>query len=115
MEEFCEQSQSWLKKWLKVSNGFPCANTFARVFQALEPEEFAQCITTHLTQIGFSGLATQIAIDGKAMRGSRSGKELEALGELISKRLREDEVLFLFWLLPELQELQKRSVDLKVD
>ena len=49
------------------------------------------------------------------MRGSRSGKELEALGELISKRLREDEVLFLFWLLPELQELQKRSVDLKVD
>ena len=41
--------------------------------------------------------------------------ELEALGELISKRFREDEVLFLFWLLPELQELQKRSVDLKVD
>ena len=75
MEEFCEQSQSWLEKWLKIPNGFPCANTFARVFQALEPEEFAQCITIHLAQIGFSGLAAQIAIDGKAMRGSRSGEE----------------------------------------
>ena len=38
MEEFCEQSQSWLEKWLKIPNGFPCANTFARVFQALQPE-----------------------------------------------------------------------------
>ena len=75
MEEFCEQSQSWLKKWLKLPNGFPCSNTFARVFQALDPEEFAQCIVIHLEQIGFDGLAAQIAIDGKAIRGSRSGDE----------------------------------------
>lgn len=75
MEEFCYQSRDWLEKWLKLPNGIPCANTFARVFQAIEPEDFAQCIIIHLEQLGFHGLAAQIAIDGKAMRGSRSGEK----------------------------------------
>lgn len=75
MEEFSNQSRNWLDKWLELPNGIPCANTFARVLQALEPEQFAQCIITHLTQLGFEGLAAHIAVDGKALRGSRSGED----------------------------------------
>jgi predicted transposase YbfD/YdcC len=74
MEEFSELSEDWLRKWLKLPNGIPCANTFSRVFQAIEPAAFAQCIATHLRQLGFESLAGQIAIDGKALRGSRSGE-----------------------------------------
>lgn len=60
---------------LKLPNGLPCANTFSRVFQAIEPSAFAACIASHLTPPGFGTVAGQIAIDGKALRGSRSGEQ----------------------------------------
>lgn len=75
MEEFCELRESWLRKWLKLPNGLPCANTFSRVFQAIEPSAFTACIASHLTSLGFGMEAGQIAIDGKALRGSRSGEQ----------------------------------------
>lgn len=75
MEEYCELSEGWLRKWLKLPHGIPCANTFSRVFQAIDPAAFACCIATHLRQLGFEALAGQIAIDGKALRGSRSGEQ----------------------------------------
>lgn len=74
MEEFCELKDSWLRKWLKLPNGIPCANTFSRVFQAIEPAAFTRCIAAHLDALGFAVTAGQIAIDGKALRGSRSGE-----------------------------------------
>lgn len=73
MEEFGELRESWLRKWLKLPHGIPCANTFSRVFQAIEPTAFARCIAEHLARLGFTMEGGQIAIDGKALRGSRSG------------------------------------------
>jgi len=75
MEEFAEVNEQWLRKWIKLPNGVPCANTFARVFQAIKPAAFVGCIAEHLTQLGFAAVADQIAIDGKALRGSRSGPD----------------------------------------
>lgn len=74
MEEFADQSEGWLRKWLMLPNGIPCANTFSRLFQAIEPTAFAACIATHLERLGFAMKGGQIAIDGKALRGSRSGE-----------------------------------------
>jgi len=74
MEEFGELREDWLRKWLKLPNGVPCANTFSRVFQAIEPTAFAGCIAEHLARLGFAMEGGQIAIDGKALRGSRSGE-----------------------------------------
>jgi predicted transposase YbfD/YdcC len=74
MEEFGELRENWLRKWLKLPNGIPCANTFSRIFQAIEPTEFARCIAEHLARLGFAMEGGQIAIDGKALRGSRSGE-----------------------------------------
>ena len=73
MEEFGELREDWLRKWLKLPHGIPCANTFSRVFQAIEPSAFAACIAEHLGRLGFAMSGGQIAIDGKALRGSRSG------------------------------------------
>lgn len=75
IEEFAEINEEWLRKWIKLPNGVPCANTFSRVFQAIEPAAFTGCIVEHLERLGFAGVAGQIAIDGKALRGSRSGGE----------------------------------------
>lgn len=74
MEEFAELREDWLRKWLKLPNGIPSYNTFSRVFQAIEPTVFATCIATHLGKLGFAMEGGQIAIDGKALRGSRSGE-----------------------------------------
>lgn len=74
MEEFGELREDWLCKWLKLPNGIPCANTFSRVFQAIEPTAFAACIAEHLARLGFAMEGGQIAIDGKALRGSCSGE-----------------------------------------
>ena len=72
MEEFCELRETWLRKWLKLPNGLPCYNTFARVMEALDPVQFSACILAHLQQAGTVITGEQIAIDGKALRGSRS-------------------------------------------
>jgi hypothetical protein len=74
MEGFAELRENWLRKWLKLPNGIPCYNTFSRVFQAIEPTAFASCIAEHLRRLGFEMQGGQIAIDGKALRGSRSGE-----------------------------------------
>lgn len=74
MEEFAELREEWLRKWLNLPNGIPCYNTFSRVFQAIEPGAFAACIAEHLGRLGFEMQGGQIAIDGKALRGSRSGE-----------------------------------------
>jgi predicted transposase YbfD/YdcC len=74
MEGFAELRENWLRKWLKLPNGIPCYNTFSRVFQAIEPTAFAACIAEHLGRLGFEMQGGQIAIDGKALRGSRSGE-----------------------------------------
>lgn len=74
MEEFGGLREEWLRKWLKLPHGIPCANTFSRVFQAIQPAAFARCIADHLASLGFAMEGGQIAIDGKALRGSRSGQ-----------------------------------------
>ncbi len=70
MEEFCKLREKWLRKHLTLPNAIPSFNTFSRIFQAIEPKEFAACIVTHLEALGYEGLNHHIAIDGKAMRGT---------------------------------------------
>ena len=75
MEEFCEVRLKWFRKWIKLPNGVPSYNTFARVFEAIEPGEFSRCIAKHLEQAGVTIASNQIAVDGKALRGSRNKQE----------------------------------------
>jgi len=72
MEEFCEIRQEWFKKWLTLPNGIPSYNTFSRIIEGLDPVLFSQCIVTHLKLAGVEVEDEQIAIDGKALRGSRT-------------------------------------------
>ena len=72
MEEICDIRHKWFKKWLSLPNGIPSYNTFARVIEGLDPVLFSQCIMTHLQLAKVDIEAEQIAIDGKALRGSRT-------------------------------------------
>lgn len=75
MEEFCDANEEWFLKWISLPNGTPSYNTFSRIFEALDPTTFSQCIVNHLEAIGKNVSAKHIAIDGKALRGSKNTED----------------------------------------
>jgi len=68
MEEFGEVRLEWLKSFLRLRNGAPTHDTYNRVFQALDPEQFGDCLA-HWTQSVRQVLGGEVvALDGKAVR-----------------------------------------------
>jgi predicted transposase YbfD/YdcC len=70
MEVYGLSKQAWLSTFLDLPNGIPCADTFRRVFERIQPKQFEQCfehwVRCLIDELGL-GL---IAIDGKQLRGS---------------------------------------------
>lgn len=68
MEEFGEVRLDWLKTFLRLRNGAPKHDTYNRVFQALDPEKFGDCLA-RWTQSARAVLGGEVvALDGKAVR-----------------------------------------------
>lgn len=75
VETFGHDRQDWLKTFLELPNGIPSHDTFERVFDALNPRTFQDCLLSWLHALsGLEGVK-QVAIDGKVLRssGKRSG------------------------------------------
>jgi predicted transposase YbfD/YdcC len=68
----------WLKKFLTLPNGIPSHDTFERVFDRLDPQAFQSCFRSWMQALHESLGLSQIAIDGKTLRGSARG-ELKGL------------------------------------
>jgi hypothetical protein len=43
IEEFGKSNEAWFRKFLKLDNGIPSHDTFARVFSLLSPDAFQEC------------------------------------------------------------------------
>ncbi len=73
VETFGQDRRDWLKTFLELPNGIPSHDTFERVFDAIEPQAFQQCLLNWLHALrGLPGVK-QVAIDGKVLRGSGKG------------------------------------------
>jgi predicted transposase YbfD/YdcC len=70
IEEFGQQKEAWLKKFLKLPNGIPTHDTFNRFFAALEPKELGQCFLEWTQSVVRLTKGEVIGIDGKTLRGS---------------------------------------------
>lgn len=72
MRDFGVLREAWLRQFLTLPNGVPSADTFRRVYSALEPEGFRRCFMQWLEALAASAdLARRtVAIDGKTLRGS---------------------------------------------
>jgi predicted transposase YbfD/YdcC len=70
IEDFGELRRTWLATFLRLPNGIPSADTFRRVFEALDPSEFQRGFFAWMKELceGLSGKL--LAIDGKTARGS---------------------------------------------
>lgn len=70
MEKFGKSKRSWFEKYLDLSNGIPSHDTFGRVIQALDPQQFIQCFLSWVRAFGSTEAGRQVAIDGKTVRAS---------------------------------------------
>jgi predicted transposase YbfD/YdcC len=71
VERFGRAKLDWFRRFLKLPNGVPSHDTFGRVFALLNPEAFGACFTAWMAAACADLGLTHVAIDGKAMRGSR--------------------------------------------
>ena len=70
--EYCAVKKDWLSQFVDLSPGIPSAWTFRRVFSLLDPQTMEELLINHAKTIVVKRKDTaQIAIDGKALRGSQ--------------------------------------------
>jgi len=66
--DFAVVRQAWLRTFLDLPNGIPCADTFRRVFSALEPKQLAPCFGRLVAELAGNVAGKQVCLDGKTMR-----------------------------------------------
>lgn len=71
ISDFCEAKEEWLSQYVDLTNGIPSPWTFRRIFTLLEPELLEWLLRTHAANLVNKGVNSHIAIDGKALRGSK--------------------------------------------
>jgi len=71
MEMFAEERESWLRGFLDLPNGIPSHDTLSDVMGRLKPQTFASAFTAWSTAALPALGGEHVAIDGKALRGSR--------------------------------------------
>jgi predicted transposase YbfD/YdcC len=70
MEKFGKNKRAWLEKFLDMSTGVPAHDTFGRVIQALDPQQFVQCFAGWVEAFVASTAGRLVNIDGKTIRAS---------------------------------------------
>jgi predicted transposase YbfD/YdcC len=70
---FARARHGWLHKFLRLPNGVPSHDTFERVFDRLDPRAFQACSREWTHALHEALGLSQIAIDGKTLRGSGAG------------------------------------------
>ncbi len=71
IEEFGRATEGFFADFLELPNGVPSHDTFNRVFAALNPLQFRECFVGWMRSVAGVLPAQVVALDGKALRGSR--------------------------------------------
>lgn len=73
MATFAHAKRTWFRErlGLNLGNGIPSHDTLNRVFAAIRPDEFGACFLGWVEAMSDRLKLKQVAIDGKAMRGSK--------------------------------------------
>jgi predicted transposase YbfD/YdcC len=93
IENYGDSKWPWLTQFLKLPNGIPCADTFRRVFERIDPvafeKSFRAWVQTLVTSLG----AQVIAIDGKTLKGSYDGGSSTSALQMVSAWASENRVV----------------------
>lgn len=72
--EFAENRLVWLRQFVRLENGIPVDDTFARVLSSLSPKALNDCFLGWLEALRDTRDGRVIAIDGKTLRRSHDRK-----------------------------------------
>jgi predicted transposase YbfD/YdcC len=73
IRDYCKVKEDWLSQYVCLKNGIPSSDTFRRVFTLLAPDNIENLLRTHAAElVGDKNPSDQIAVDGKALRGSKT-------------------------------------------
>lgn len=67
---WAEAEQPFLRTFLALPRGIPCADTFARVFSRIDPHAFEACFVAWASALASSLKGQVVSIDGKSLRHS---------------------------------------------
>lgn len=84
IESYGNEKQDWLSEFLRLPNGIPSHDTFARVFARLEPEQMQQCFLSWVNSVSELIQGEVIAIDGKTLRHSYDNSQGKGAIHMVS-------------------------------
>lgn len=70
MEVWAVEKEEWLRKYLELPKGIPSWWTIRRVFDVIDPKQFAKCFTEWMKEVTELSKGTIVAIDGKTACGT---------------------------------------------
>jgi predicted transposase YbfD/YdcC len=70
VERFGKAKEGWLRRFLALPNGIPSHDTFNRVFAALNPRKFNECVLSWLAAVCEAAGLKHVAVDGKSARSA---------------------------------------------
>jgi predicted transposase YbfD/YdcC len=70
IENFGKAKLKWFKQFLELPNGIPSHDTFGRVFNCLDAEQFQRCFVGWMQAVSDIFKGQVIALDGKTLRRS---------------------------------------------
>lgn len=70
MELYGTSKQAWLSTFLALPNGIPSEDTFRRVFERIDPQQFEQCFQQWVKQLIEELKIRLISVDAKSANGS---------------------------------------------
>lgn len=84
VEQFGQEKQDWLGKFLELPNGIPSHDTFDRVFARIKPEQFQQCFLDWMQAVEVVTKSQVVPIDGKKLRRSHDKSNGQAAIHMVS-------------------------------
>ena len=80
MELFGQAKEAWFRAFLDLPHGIPSDDTFRRVFEALNPEQFQASFISWVRTIHVLTAGEVVAVDGKTVRGTyQKGRQKRAI------------------------------------
>ena len=70
MELFAQSRRTWLESYLDLSSGIPCADTFRRFFEAVNPTELEKRLMAWVRSVYKVVRGQVISCDGKSTKGA---------------------------------------------
>ena len=84
IHEFGDDRKTWLARFLDLSNGIPCEDTFRRVLARLDPAAFEKALLSWMRAVQEITESRLIAVDGKTLRGSYDRRDGQAAIHMVS-------------------------------